>query len=78
MVTGRGISIFDEESIKRIGNIYKKILESTTPLYKEEDIILIVRKQYQKGNKKDADSICNTYRKRGYNFLRPIWEEFNS
>lgn len=69
----------DEESIKRIGKIFLKALKYTTPEFREEDIELIVRRIYEKGNFSDADAICNTYGKRsrrGVHFLKPVWEEF--
>jgi hypothetical protein len=67
----------DEESIKRIGNIFKKILENTTPDYKKENIELIIRRIYKKGNPVDADSICGTYGRQGLHFLRSIWDEYH-
>lgn len=65
----------DEESVGRIGKIFLKILENTTPTYRQEDIELIVRRVYDKGDQNDADAICNTYGRRGIHFLKPIWEE---
>ena len=67
----------DEESVSRIGRIFRKILESNTPTFEEESIKSIVRKIYNKGDKKDADSICSIYGRRGVYFLKPVWEEFN-
>lgn len=66
----------DQESIKRIGKIYKKVLESTTPTFRKEDIELIVRRIYEKGDRSDAEAICNTYGRRGIHFLKPVWENF--
>lgn len=65
----------DAESLKRIGKIFLKLLETTTPIYKEEDIRLIVERIYEKGNPEDADRICTTYGRRGSHFLRTVWEE---
>ena len=67
----------DKESIKRIGKIYKKVLENTTPTFREEDIGLIVRRVYEKGDRNDAEAICNTYGRRGIHFLKPVWEEYH-
>lgn len=67
----------DQESIRRIGKIYKKVLEHTTPTFEEEDIKLIVRRIYEKGDRKDAESICNTYGRRGIHFLKSLWNEFH-
>jgi hypothetical protein len=66
----------DAKSIKRIGKILLKVLENTTPIYPQEDIELIVQRIYEKGEKSDADAICNTYGRRGIHFLRPIWEKY--
>lgn len=62
----------DQESIQRVGKIYNKILEYTTPTFKQEDIELIVQRIYEKGTRQDADEICNTYGRRGVHFLKQI------
>jgi len=66
----------DPESIKKIGKIFKKILENTTPTFPQDDITIIVRRVYEKGDRNDADDICNTYGRRGIHFLKPLWDEF--
>jgi hypothetical protein len=66
----------DKESVKRIGKIYRIILEYTTPRYNNEDIVLIVSRIYEKGDPTDAEAICNTYGRRGVDFLRPVWEKY--
>lgn len=66
----------DEESIRRIGRIYKKVSENTPPTYKQEDIELIVRRIYEKGDRQDANDICNAYGRKGIHFLKPLWAEF--
>lgn len=66
----------DEDSIKRIGKIFLKGLENTTPTFRQENIELIVRRIYEKGDRNDAESICNTYGRRGVHFLKPLWEEY--
>ena len=65
----------DKESIERIGNIYLKVLENSTPDYDSENIKVIVQRIYDKGKRADADEICNTYGQRGIHFLRPIWDK---
>ena len=66
----------DTESIKRIGKIFLKVLENTTPTFRQENIELIVRRIYNKGDQNDAEAICNTiYGMRGIHFLEPMWEE---
>ena len=66
----------DAESIARIGKIFLKILENTTPGFDEVHIKQIVERMYKNGSREDADAICNTYGRRGIHFLRPVWEEF--
>jgi len=68
----------DEESIRRIGKILKKVLEGTTPTYNDENIKLLVARLYEIGKKDaevkaDADEICNTYGKRNVHFLRELY-----
>jgi hypothetical protein len=67
----------DQESIKHISKIFVEMLTTYTPWYKEENIISIVEKIYNSGNKSDADKICNIYGSRGHEFLRPIYEKYN-
>ena len=73
----------DEESLKRISKIYLKVLENTTPTYEEENIKTIVTRLYELAKAKnlpdlkvEADTICNTYGRRGVHFLKPIWEKY--
>jgi hypothetical protein len=71
----------DEESIKRIGKIVKKVLDKSTPTYKEEDIKLLVERLYKIGAsdsviKTDADDICNTYGRRGVHFLKDLFYKY--
>lgn len=66
----------DEESIRRIGKIFLKVLENTTPTFRQENIELIVRRIYDKGDPNDFESICNTYGRRGVHFLKPVWDEY--
>ncbi len=63
----------DEESIKRISKIFLKVLESTTPTFRQEEIQLIVERLYKVGEKVAADNICNTYGRRGIHFLKDLF-----
>jgi len=68
----------DEESVKRIGKIFIKVLETATPTFKKEDIQLLVERLYKVGEKDagikaDADNICNTYGRRGVHFLKDLF-----
>ncbi len=66
----------DEESVRRIGKIFLKVLDRSTPTFRQEDIQLIVDRLYKIGEKDptvkaDADNICHTYGRRGVHFLKP-------
>lgn len=68
----------DEESVKRIGKIFLKVLETATPTFRQEEIQLIVERLYKVGEsdpaiKADADNICNTYGRRGVHFLKDLF-----
>lgn len=68
------------ESVKYIGKIILKILENSTPGFRQEDIKSIVEFLYKSGHKKqkrEADKICNIYGSRGFEFLRDLWEKYN-
>ena len=70
----------DPDSLKRIGRIFLRVLESATRDFKKEDIQLIVKKLYSVGEndtavKADADNICNTYGRRGIHFLKELYYE---
>lgn len=71
----------DEASIKRISRIFLKVLENTTPTFRQEEIQLLIKRMYEVGNKfpevkASADSICNTYGRRGIHFLKDIFHEY--
>ncbi|MBL7130690.1 MAG: hypothetical protein ISS45_04735 [Candidatus Omnitrophica bacterium] len=68
----------DEDSVRRIGKIFLKVLETTTPTFRQEEIQLIVERLYKIGErdssvKADADNICNTYGRRGIHFLKDLF-----
>ena len=65
----------DQDSVKRIGKIFLRLLENITPTFKQDDIAQIVRRIYEKGDRDHANAICDTYGRRGFHFLRPVWEE---
>lgn len=68
------IKFEDAESIKRIGKIYREILNYGTPIFLQENIVLLVDRIYKKGIWEDAEAICDTYGRRGTHFLKPVWE----
>lgn len=68
----------DEDSVKRIGKIFLKVLETATPTFRQEEIQLIIERLYKIGEKDisvkaDADNICNTYGRRGIHFLKDLF-----
>lgn len=67
----------DANSIIRLGNVFLKILETSTPYHPMGDIYAFVDKLYKVGEKDNADAICNIYGNRGYLDLRSLWEENN-
>lgn len=76
----------DEDSIKRIGKILLRVLEHTTPTFRQEEIQLLVKRLFNLWKKypekyleaKEAgNNICDTYGRRGIHFLKDIWAEYN-
>ncbi|MDE2231823.1 MAG: hypothetical protein KGJ95_07170, partial [Candidatus Omnitrophica bacterium] len=72
----------DEPSVRYIGNIFLKLLEATTPIFKEEDIKLIIERLYQLGEKdadvkSTADAIVSIYGKRNIHFLKSLWFKYH-
>ncbi|MGE0269476.1 MAG: hypothetical protein AB7S78_13585 [Candidatus Omnitrophota bacterium] len=68
----------DEESVRRISNIFLKILEYATPMFREQEIKIIIERLYNVGEKDksiktNADMICNAYGRRGIHFLKELW-----
>ncbi|HAW49991.1 TPA: hypothetical protein DCX16_03465 [bacterium] len=71
----------DEGDVKEIrdyiGKIFLEILEGLTPDFREEDIQSIVEFLYKSKNKEDANKICDIYGRRGHEFLRQLYEQYN-
>ncbi|OGW88458.1 MAG: hypothetical protein A3E74_03315 [Omnitrophica bacterium RIFCSPHIGHO2_12_FULL_44_12] len=64
-------------SPKEVGEIFVAMLESTIPIFKEENISSIVQKLYSHKQKELANQICDKYGRAGHEFLRPIYEKYN-
>jgi hypothetical protein len=64
------------ETAKYIGEIYLEMLESITPDFDEKHIRSIAEFLYNAGAQKNANKICNIYGRRGYEFLRDIYEKY--
>jgi len=69
-----GLKNKDKDAGKYVGEIFLKILENSTPDYDQKDIRSIVEYLCDSDFRKSAKEICNTYGKRGYEFLRDIYE----
>ena len=64
---------------KEVGEIYLEMLNNKIyPDYPPTDIQEIVRILYNHGYKEKADDICNLYAAAGFNFLRPLYEEYQN
>ena len=63
------------ETANYIGDIYLKMLEKITPDFDQKNILSIVEFLYSSGAADSANSICNIYGSRGYEFLRDIYEK---
>ena len=63
-------------SVDYLGDIFFKILEKSTPTFRQEDIVSIVEFLYTEKKKTEADHICNTYAERGYNFLEGVYRKY--
>jgi hypothetical protein len=69
-----------EKTPQYVGEIYIEMLNAGAyayPDYKKEDTIKIVETLYQKGQKKLANTICNTYGEAGSYFLRDTYQKYN-
>ena len=67
----------DPESIGYVGKIFLKMLAHFITDFRQENIRSIVEKLYTNKFKEDADSICNIYGMKGYEFLRDLYEKYN-
>lgn len=67
-----------KETAKYIGEIYLKMLEKITPDYDKKHIRSIIEFLYNAGAQENANRICNIYGSRGYDFLRDIYEKYNT
>ena len=66
------------ETAKYIAKIYLKMLEKITPDFDRKHIRSIVEFLYNAGAQENADKICNIYGSRGDEFLRDIYEKYNT
>lgn len=76
----------DDDSVRYLGRIFLKVLDNSTPTFRQEDIQLIVERLYKlwqkdkekyKEIKDDADEICRIYFDRGIYFLNEIYAKYN-
>ena len=67
----------DKDAGKYVGEIFLEILKNSTPDYDQKDIRSIVEYLYNSDINKYADFICDKYSKRGFEFLRDIYEKYH-
>jgi len=67
-----------DPSPPQVGIVYIEMLNGTTPIYDQKHIRSIVTKLYERGETAAANRICNIYGSRGIEFLRDIYEHYNS
>lgn len=60
-----------------VGAVYLEMLNTTTPVFDQNNIKSIVTKLYEGGEAAGANRICNIYGDRGVEFLRDIYEQHN-
>jgi hypothetical protein len=65
-------------SPSQVGEIYIAMLESSTPVFDQKIIRAIVTKLYESGQVDTANRISNIYGGRSIEFLRDIYEHYNS
>ncbi len=68
----------DRESIEHVGKIFLKMLDHFMPDFDKKHIWSIVEKLYNNEQKPVANEICDIYGKNQYEFLRELWEKYNS
>ena len=64
---------------REVGMLYLEMLNNEVyPDYPPTDIQEIIRILYNQGYKEAADEICNLYAAAGFDFLRPVYEEYQN
>lgn len=61
-----------------VGEVYIAMLDNSTPVFDQKVIRAIVTKLYESGQVDAANKISNIYGGRGVEFLRDIYEHYNS
>ena len=69
-----GLKDKDKDAGKYVGEIFLNILRNSTPDYDQKDIRSIVEYLCDSDFREYAKKICDIYGKRGYEFLRDIYE----
>lgn len=67
-----------KKAAEYIGAIYLQMLQKTTPDYDKKHIRSIIEFLYNSGAQAIADDISNIYGRRGYEFLRDIYEKYRA
>jgi len=67
----------DKDAGEYVGKIFLEILKNSTPDYDQKDIRSIVEYFYTTNLINYADDICDKYAKKGFEFLRDIYEKYH-
>ena len=67
----------NKDTGKYVGEIFLEILKDSTPDYDQKDIRSIVEYFYITNLINHADDICDKYAKKGFEFLRDIYEKYH-
>jgi hypothetical protein len=65
-------------SVSQVGIVFLEMLEYNTPKYHQDHIRNIVTKLYEAGETESANRILNIYGSREIDFLRDIYDKYNS
>ena len=65
-------------SVSQVGIVFLEMLEYNTPMYHQDHIRSIMTKLYEAGETETANKILNIYGSRKVDFLRDIYEQYNS
>ena len=67
----------DKDAGEYVGKIFLEILKNSTPDYDQKDIRSIIKYLYISDFKYYANKICDKYTKKGFEFLRDIYEKYH-
>ncbi len=64
---------------ERVAEIFYDLVSNVRyfPYFKQEEVIAIVRTLFERGQKEKAKRICTLYLEAGFEFLRPLFKEYD-